>query len=417
MMIEPPPFIAELAPLVGVEHSLHDVNYALKVAVRGRRPPVVGALQVTCSDETEFETIESFQTSLARDLLPRLKYAHRSAFHTSNLGGRFEWDSLRVTEDHFAGAMGSHQRLEPMVIVVKISSHVAVEESRGQRRFGVLRRYGKESSCCSALATVVEGSSHPRADGLREVLCSEGLDRVAALQESVDPEHQPLFAALLSARLQARSATLEAQDLDPTVPVLFLIVPAVTLNKADRDGEIVCGLYVVDRRQTAPGSRARAWYRGLGDRPEHYQLTAPHGRLTVHDDGSPEERPARDHRMLIRRARERVGEPDLGRDQRIDEALDRARLTANPDPHLTRALLKTLLVALAEVSPVPAALLLFSHGATGIYHAYRAHRMVEDVAASSEAREVLADLERQVDRLPPERARQVLGVLLAEYGG
>ena len=65
----------------------------------------------------------------------------------------------------------------------------------------------------------------------------------------------------------------------------------------------------------------------------------------------------------------------------------------------------------------PAALLLFSEGAAGIYHAYRAHHLVRDVAASDEARQLLADLHRQVDQLPPEEVRNVLRVLLSEYGG
>ncbi|MDH3744889.1 MAG: hypothetical protein OES47_07300 [Acidobacteriota bacterium] len=406
--------IDALSPLVGTERSLHDIHYALKVAVRALRFPVVGALHVTCSDEAQVETVESFQTRFARDLLPRLKFAHRAPLRSSNLGGRFEWDSLRVAQAHYADAHSAHGASadQPMVVVVKISSHVGVEESIGHRHFGTLNRYGESSPCCGALAGVLEGAPHPRADGLRELLRSEGLDRLEILRQQVATGERPLVAALLSARLQARSATLEAQDLVPHTPSLFLIVAATTLNKAPRDSEIVCGLYLIDRRDGAN----RASYRGLGDRPEAYQIDEELGHLRVSDEGSDVTREARDHRLVVERARTESGEHTLARDQRIEEILASARRATKPEAHLVSALLKTALVALADISPVSAALLLFSQGVLGIHHAYQAHHLVRDVEASGEARRLLADLHQQVDGLPPEKARQVLGVLLAEYG-
>jgi hypothetical protein len=66
---------------------------------------------------------------------------------------------------------------------------------------------------------------------------------------------------------------------------------------------------------------------------------------------------------------------------------------------------------------VPAALLLFAQGVSGVVHTYRAHRMVHDVEASADARQMLLELQERVDRLAPEEAEKVLRVLLAQYPG
>ena len=116
-------FIDGLAGLIGRERNLHDVNYALKVAARQLGPAVVGAMHITCSDEAEQESIDSFQASLARDLLPRLKFAARAPFRTSNLGGRYEWNSLRFAEHHFSTPAS---RSSFKVMLVKINAHVSV---------------------------------------------------------------------------------------------------------------------------------------------------------------------------------------------------------------------------------------------------------------------------------------------------
>ena len=48
-----------------------------------------------------------------------------------------------------------------------------------------------------------------------------------------------------------------------------------------------------------------------------------------------------------------------------------------------------LLTLLAELTPVSAALMLFTQGASGIYQVYRAHRLVQDV--EPEGSRALAD--------------------------
>ena len=79
-------------------------------------------------------------------------------------------------------------------------------------------------------------------------------------------------------------------------------------------------------------------------------------------------------------------------------------------------MLRALIPLLAQVSPVTAALLLFTNGASGIYQAYRAHQLVDEVEQDGEARLMLADLEKRIEHMPPEQAEKVLKVLLSAQG-
>lgn len=398
----------EIGPLIGVEKDLHTVHYSLKMAVRQLAPPVVGAMQVHCSDEAEGESIEAFQSGVAQDLLPRLKFASRVPFSTSNLGGRYEWGSLAVAEDHFATPAS---RNAFKLMMVKVNAHVGVWTDASGRSYGRLRRYDMESICCGALTAMVGGAAGPSIEALAEPFLSEGVDRLEMLREAVEPDQRLLAAAITQARLQARSAVLEAQEHPPLSPTLYLVVPAVTLNKPDRDSELVCGVYLVDR--TGDGSHGT--YLGLGDLPAAYEMTERNGRLTVRDETSEAVREARDHRRLIldRWLERRSGAP--AKYERVEEILAHARQGSTADQLLAPMLLKSLLLVLAELSPVPAALLLFGEGATGIYDVYRAHRVARQVEDSDAARQMLAELHERVDRMPPAEVEKVLRVLLAEY--
>ena len=399
----------ELGPLVGSERDLHAFYYALKQVTRRLQPGVVGALHATCSDEASIETVEAFNSGFARDLLPPLKHAHRAPFATSSLGGRYEWGSLRVAEDHFALPESARSF---KLMLVKVSAHVGVLPGPHEPAFGSMLRYGMESTCCGMLTALLGGTELPSAEPLREVFGSEGVDRLAMLREDVEPRVRLLAAAIVSARLQARSAVLEAQDHTAATPTLYLIVPTVTLNKPDRDAELLCGVYLLDRRH----GREEDHYLGLGDLPAAYRIGEEQGRLRVTDGSAITPRAARDHRRMIREARDEMAAP-LARDGRVDELLERARSEALDDHALNVLLLEGLLLALAELSPVSAALLLFGEGSVSVYKAYQAHRMVREVEASDEARAILEDLHRQVESMPPEDVERVLRILLEEYEG
>ncbi|MCA8958954.1 MAG: hypothetical protein KDC38_00515 [Planctomycetes bacterium] len=396
-----------VTPLIGVETPLDQVGFALKFAVRQLRPPAVGVQHITCSDETERECVETLQRCLVHDVSPRLKFGNHSALRTANLAGRYEWGSLPVAENHYAITQPSGAY---KLLVVKINAHVGVTRGNGGRTYGRLDRYGRESIVCSGLHAFLAGSQVPFADELREVFQAEGCDRLALL-DRVDPRHRSVALALISARLQARSAVLEAQDHRPETPTIYWIVAGVTLNKPDRDSEIVVGSYVVDRR----GEATTDLYRGLGDDPSHYEFSEAHHRLEIRDDQLPTVREARDHRRIVDQEWKRRGELRLSRDTRVQKVLRNAREHSN-DAGARKAIIATVIPLLADLSPVSAALLFFGQGIGGIYHAYRAHRLCRDVERSDDARQMLEDLEERLGTLPPEETKKILEVLLAAYG-
>ena len=95
-------YLESLYKLLGSEVQLDDTMRALSFAVRALRPPMVGALQVTCSDESEKECCDAFQRRFVQQFLPSLKFGGHFPFRTANLGGRYEWGSIRIAENHLA---------------------------------------------------------------------------------------------------------------------------------------------------------------------------------------------------------------------------------------------------------------------------------------------------------------------------
>jgi len=398
-----------LRDAVGRERDVRGLGQALHLAVAEQGAPSVGAMHVTCADESEHECARAFRQTFAQYLLPDLKSAHPSPMRLATLGGRYEWGAVGIAEQHYAtqGARGAWT-----LLVVKVNAHVAVTETRDGLAFGLMERYGRGSACCGALAAVLDGDVHPFAAPLHEALTSEGLDRLATLRDParVDPAHRSLFAALASARLQARAVMLDIEDHVPTGPTLYVVLPCVTLNRTGPDGEILCGGYVADRR-AAP---ERHEYFGLGDDPALYRLETSHGRVVVRDPGVDVLRPTRDHRRLVLSTWKAHG-PEHARalaDARIERIRRDAAVSRAEGHEHARMLLQALLLVLAEIAPVPAAVLLFGTGAAGIHHAFRAHRIARREAEVAEARQVVREIHDRVDRLGEEETRALLDELL-----
>jgi hypothetical protein len=368
-----------LRELVGVEHSLTGVTQALHLRAVTARPPVVGALHVSCADESENECVTAFQHGFVQHLLPPLR--------------------------------------APKLMVVKINSHVGIEHDRDGYRFGILKRYDGHSPCCGALYALLEGGHTPAVGRLAEIFRSEGTDRVATLLDegAVDPANRSLFAAIVSARLQARKVVLDIQDFTPVSPTTWLVIPCVTINRPERDTEIVCGMYSTEN----PGQSREVAYFGLGDDPAAYQLARKNDRFVVTDEHLGTIRPARDHRALVlRQWHERMGAARV-KVEVDDERLTRIWRDVSEDKHRhhvhSHVLLQLLLLTLAEVAPVPAAVLLFAKGFTAIHHAFKMHHVAREVETSDEARQILREIHDRVDRLEPERAAAIIEMLVGEY--
>ena len=193
----------ELKRLLGGEHALHEVDLSLRRYVGSLHAPVVGALHVTCVDETERECSESFQREIVAPLLPDLKFTRKAPVRLCNLGARYEWGALSVAERHFATP---EAREGFKVLLVKLSAHVAVDGTGADARYGEMQRYGAPSTACGSLRALLAGGDLPFLDDLRDTFGSDGQDRLSTLLDPacVEPAYRSLFVAIVNARLQAR---------------------------------------------------------------------------------------------------------------------------------------------------------------------------------------------------------------------
>jgi len=266
----------ELLELIGRERALDTVNQALYTFVQQLRAPVVGALHVTCADESEWECIDSFQRTFVEPLLPALKFARKAPFRLSNLGGRYEWGAVAVAEHHFATP---ESREAFKVLLVKINSHVAAQGTGSGAIYGRMRRYETESAACGALHTLLAGGDRPFLADLQETFATDELDRLALLRDErrINPAHRGLLVALANARLQSRRAARDIRNHTPAGPTLYIIASCCTLNRPEEDSELLCGIHIADCRTP----ERRAEYHGLGDDPSRYIVRYEAGRLRV----------------------------------------------------------------------------------------------------------------------------------------
>jgi hypothetical protein len=269
----------QLINLLGHEHDVDEVARRLYAISSGMNAPVVGAMHVTCSDESERECVEAFRHGFSNHLLPNLKFGKRSHFRTANLGGRYERGSVHIANQHFSAVVAAKQH---KLLLVKLNSHVCAETSPEGYRFGSMRRYDSESVYCGALHALMEGSPLPFAQELEEVFVRDGRDRLRLLMDEtrIEPAMRSLYAAVVNACLQARLALDDTLSQPPASPTRFVIVPCVTLNRASKDTEIVCGVHRVDWRTDEP----LVEYTGLDDDPAGYRCKNEWGSLAIEDD-------------------------------------------------------------------------------------------------------------------------------------
>jgi|GEM_PF-762151 len=401
----------QLKDIVGAERSLEGVCQAIHMSAVERHPQIVGAMHITCADESERECVTAFQRCFVSYMLPSLKFAQQSAFRLANLGGRYDWGAVRIAEDHYVNVPNASPR---RLIVVKVNAHVGTIEADGKRRFGVMKRYGADSKSCGALHALLGGDRRPFAENLGEAFASEGIDRVEMLKDEslVDPEFRFLYAAAVSARLQARKVMLDIQDYG-VFDTEFLVVPCVTLNRIGRDTEIVCGFYLSTNQDGKP----RQEYYGLGDDPSAFEHRIKNGRIVLSDEQVGSTREARDHRQLaLAHWHQLISDRRVSLDDaRIHQAKQEASRHTGPRHERSRLMLRALLTVLYEVAPVSAAVLLFAHGAVGIHHAFRVHRLARQLENTHEAQKVLAEIKDKIDTLEPDKAEALLELLSREY--
>ena len=397
--------------LVGRELDSDELNHALKSFAQGYRAPVVGAMHLTCADESERECVDSFQGTFVQSLLPNLKLAHQSAFRLATLGAHYEWGAVRIAEAHYATPK---TRDSFKVLAVKVNSHVSVDKTPEGLVFGKMLRYQARSQYCGALHAMMEGGNQPFVPRLKEVFSSEGKDRLAILldPDRVNPQFRALYAAAVMARLQARNVVVDIQDHQPLTPTLYFVIPCINLNRRDRDTEILCGVYTSDRRDESSVDE----YCGFGDDPSKFELSEEWGKLRLHEGGTPDVRPARDHRELVRHEWERRYRDSAKRDQRLDQAFQEAVHEKATSPQAKKILLKTILRLLADLNPISASLFLFAEGVVGVHNFIRAQRISKELAGDEDAKQILDNIHGQVDAMGPEKAQRIIALLARQYG-
>jgi hypothetical protein len=270
--------VKELIKLIGQEFTIKKISRTLCDITQELRPGVVGAMHITCADESEHECVQAFQKGFVQHHLPELKFANQSAFRISNLGGRYEWGAVGIAEEHFVlPEIPASFKL----MVIKINSHVGVTVEKDAERYGILKRYGHESACCGALSALMAGKKGPFLEELQEVFRFVGIDR---LQILMDPGRVPsalrsLYAAVVCAGLQARQVMTDIRAHKPPVPTLYLVLPCITLNRPEEDTEILCGVYTTDCRSGG----VKEEYVGLSDDPSNYSFSIHARRISIED--------------------------------------------------------------------------------------------------------------------------------------
>jgi hypothetical protein len=399
--------------LIGRELPSETVNRALRSYAQSARVDEVGAVHVTCSDESEREVAESFQHWFADSLLPELKFSSRAPLRTANLGARYEWGAIRVAEKHFATPAA---RSGLKLMMVKINAHVGITQASGAVRYGVLNRYECDSACCSALNALLANTRHPAVDELTAAFNYDGLMRLDMLKDenTVAPELRILIAGILNARIQARSAIVDIQDYQPVTPTIFVVLPCVTLNRRQRDTEITVGAYWADSRV----GTENAQYLGLSDDPSKFQVSLRHGSLVVSDGQIEQARDARNHRVeVVEQWRARREPLTKASDPRIREIAERSKKSPQYSATMTRETLKTLLWLAADISPIPLSIMLFAKGIAGVHRLYSVHQLARGAGDVDQARDIIEEVSDQIAKIPADRAQAAIDAIVRHYHG
>jgi hypothetical protein len=192
---------------------------------------------------------------------------------------------------------------------------------------------------------------------------------------------------------------VDIQNYQALSPTVYLVLPCVSLNHDGADTEIVVGLYVADDRD----GKMHVAYEGLGDDPREFTIEQEKDLVKVNDPHVDQCRLARDHReqvlqtWLKRRADAEGSSEQL---KKLREQFMGADASA-----LTSIALKSSLLMLAEVMPIPVAIMLFAHGAVGAHHMYRAHRLSQNQGDAIDAKQIINEMRARVEDMDSSEIR------------
>jgi hypothetical protein len=140
-----------------------------------------------------------------------------------------------------------------------------------------------------------------------------------------------------------------------------------------------------------------------------------HGLLYVEDDQLYQPREARDHRQDILRQWQQRRYRETIDSERMTEIARRVARKEHHDAQFAREMLKTLLWLLADLAPVPAAVLLFANGAASIHHLYRVQRLAQGVDDHHAAKAIVGEVAAAADAMSADQAGGTIDTLMEQY--
>jgi hypothetical protein len=267
----------KLVQMIGREIDVNGFAREIYAFTQRFGAPVVGALLVTCADESERECVDAFQQNFADYALPSLKFGERSVFRIANLGARYEDNAVHIAEEHYSAAVSPNGF---KLMVIKFNSHVSAQKDHDGFHYGQMSRYGRESTYCGALHALLTGASLPFANELREVFAEDGKNHLEVLldEERIQKKQRTFLAAVINCSLQAKRVVKDIQKRQPDTPTVFVVISSVTLNKKTNDTEIPCGIHQIDWR----GETQLPTFEGLAGDPEAIKIFSEGGLIRLH---------------------------------------------------------------------------------------------------------------------------------------
>jgi len=423
--------VQELHRHIGTEMPLDQFHLSLRrIASVVSGVAHYGACLVTCSDEKQGILRGSFERDVAIPLISGVANARERVFAVSNLCGRLEPGAFALIDDHFTRLAGRSEKL----IIIEIASHVGRIRNGATSTYGQVERFGRHSPCCGALTTLlaprpVTGTvRHPWFEQLNAFF---GPVRIDALRQ-LEPSARMIAAAVVHAALQAESAVAEIIQDAPQTPTDVLLVSGVAVNQQWADGFLPVSCHHLHARDGSVDIRSGF---SLRTTPEALHIDLAGARVRI-DGGHAMETAAQVRRsrpVSVAASEEDSGveaalavldglppEQQTALEQRLADVRRQVEAVRH-DPaawrSYSRPILRGLFRGLSIVQPEVGIASLIFEGGEHLVARQKLRELLRAGPTSAQGRQVLHDMEAELQQLNHEDAQQVLDLLLAGSRG
>lgn len=413
----------ELRQIVGTEVPLDQFHLMVRrAAANVGSVSNYGTCLVSCADERNGLVRGGFDRDVATPLISDVANARDRVFAISNLCGRLEPGAFALVNDHFIRPSARGGRL----LIMEIASHVGRVRVGSDHVYGHVERFGRSSPCCGALTallnprTATAAVRHPWFEQLNAFF---GPVRLAALRGR-DASTRMVAAAIIHAGLQAESAVAEVfQDL-PDSPADVIIVAGVAVNQQWADGFLPVAWHHI---RAGNGTAEIVAGFSLRTTPEALRIDISGPRIVVDGGRAMEDAPIVQRRPVEPALGQIASEelamlPALPEQQReaLEEQLDAVRSqveTLRRDPTAwrtySRPILRSLFRGLCMAQPEIGVAAMLYEGGEQIFAARKLRQVLQHGPSSPAGRQILHEIEAELQQLNHEDAQQVLDSLLA----